>query len=100
MPHCDISLYNNVIYAHRSRDLISHIIIFGNDLVKFYVNPKYEHELSAVVAYRDACVSVPLPNYEGSLFAFNDTALHFVNKKFPNFVECEPHYEFYSAPKV
>lgn len=95
MPHCDAPLYNNVIYAHRSQRCLQNIIIVGNDLVSFMVNRRYEHELDALCSYRRACEMIHLPEYKESPHSFNNTAIHFLDKEYPEILEDEPKYEFY-----
>uniref|UniRef100_A0A0N5ADC8 SRR1 domain-containing protein n=1 Tax=Syphacia muris TaxID=451379 RepID=A0A0N5ADC8_9BILA len=95
MPHCDVALYNSLIYAHRSKLCLEKIVILGNNLVSFRVNAKYKNELSVLLAYREVCKCLPLPVYDGSPFSFNDTAIHFLDKVHPEVQDKEPHYDFY-----
>ena len=85
MPHCDVPLYENVIYAHRCEKYLPRIIILGNNLRVYAVKTlaRNEDEISAVLSYEKVCECIDLPMYKESPYAFSDCAIQFLVNSFP-----------------
>jgi len=81
MPHCDLTLYENILAANWSIERLSNILLVSNDLSDYiHNNPthKLEGEAPCLLKLAEFLECHPLPLSETWPTAFNNTAIQFI----------------------
>ncbi|TKR87419.1 hypothetical protein L596_011819 [Steinernema carpocapsae] len=98
MPHCGHGLYNNLLWSNWDPQLLKNLVIVGNDFSKMVILEKHEHEVQALLKYREVADSVNFP--AAGEDAFSDTSfMSFSGEFLPDLDKVKPAYDHF-APEL